>query len=47
VQDLNYLQMRVSGYNGHYEFVLSSGAKAKTVTSLLIIPSVLCLGPVY
>ena len=34
-------QMRVSGCNDHYESVLDTGAKAKTVTSLLIIPSVL------
>jgi len=34
--------MRESWCNGHYEFVLSAGAKAKTVTSPLIIPSVLC-----
>ena len=47
VQDFNCGQMRESGFKGHYEFVLGAGAKAKTVTSLLIIPSVLCLGPVY
>jgi len=41
VQDFNCGQMRESGFNGHYEFVLGAGAKAKTVTSLLIIPSVL------
>jgi hypothetical protein len=33
--------MRVSGCNGRYEIVLVAEAKAKTVTSLLIIPSVL------
>jgi len=33
--------MRVSGYNGHYEFVLSAGAKAKTVTNNLPLLSVL------
>ena len=27
--DFNYVQMRVSGYNNHYEFVLSAGAKQK------------------
>ena len=44
VQDFDCGQMRVSGYNGHYEFVFGAGAKAKTVTSLLIIPSVLATG---
>jgi hypothetical protein len=33
--------MRVSGCNGHYEFVLGAGAKAKTVTNNLPILSVL------
>jgi hypothetical protein len=28
VQDLNCWQMRVSGCNGHYEFVLGAGAPA-------------------
>ena len=41
VQDFDCGQMRESGFNGDYEFVLGAGAKAKTVTSLLIIPSVL------
>ena len=41
VQDFNCVQMRVSGYNCHYGFVLGAGAKAKTVTSLLPQPSVL------
>ena len=41
VQDLNCVQMRVSGCNGHYEFVLSAGAKAKSVTNNLPILSVL------
>ena len=41
VQDLNCGQMSVSGYKNHYEFVLGAGAKAKSVTSPLIIPSVL------
>ena len=41
VQDSNCVQMRVSGCKYHYELVLGAGAKAKTVTSLLIIPSVL------
>jgi len=29
------MQMRVSGFNSHYEFVLAAGAKAKTVTNNL------------
>ena len=41
VQDFNCGQMRVSGCNGHYEFVLGAGAKAKTVTNNLPILSVL------
>ena len=41
VQDLNYGQMRVSGYNNHYKFVLNAGAKAKSVTNNLPILSVL------
>ena len=41
VQDLNCGQMRVSGCNGHYEFVLGAGAKAKSVTNNLPILSVL------
>jgi len=41
VQDLNCVQMRVSGYNSHYEFVLSAGTKAKSVTNNLPILSVL------
>ena len=44
VQDFNCVQMRVSGCNNHYKFVISAGAKAKTVTSNLPILSVLCLG---
>ena len=35
MQDIDCVQMRVSGCNGHYEFVLSVGAKAKSVTSNL------------
>ena len=42
VQDFNCGQMRVSGCNNHYEFVLSAGAKAKSVTNNLPILSVLC-----
>jgi len=41
VQDLNCGQMRVSGCNNHYKFVLSAGAKAKSVTNNLPILSVL------
>jgi len=43
IQDLNCVQMRVSGCNGHYKFVLGAGAKAKTVTNNLPILSVLAL----
>jgi len=41
VQDLNCVQMRVSGCNNHYKFVLGAGAKAKSVTNNLPILSVL------
>jgi len=41
VQDLNCGQMRVSGCKNHYKFVLSAGAKAKSVTNNLPILSVL------
>jgi hypothetical protein len=41
VQDFNCVQMRVSGCNNRYKFVLSAGAKAKTVTNNLPILSVL------
>ena len=41
VHDLNCRQMRVSGCNGHYEFVLGAGAKAKSVTNNLPLLSVL------
>ena len=44
VQDFNCVQMHVSGCKNHYKFVLGVGAKAKTVTSLLNIPSVLGVG---
>ena len=43
VQDLNCGQMRVSGCNNHYQFVLNAGAKAKSVTNNLPILSVLGL----
>jgi len=35
--------MSVSGCNGHYEFVLGAGAKAKSVTNNLPILSVLAV----
>ena len=41
VQDFNCVQMSVSGCNNHYKFVLSAGAKAKSVTNNLPILSVL------
>jgi len=41
VQDSNYMQMRVSGCNSYYKFVLGAGAKAKSVTNNLPILSVL------
>jgi hypothetical protein len=43
VQVFNCGQLCVSGCNGHYEFVLGAGAKAKTVTNNLPILSVLWL----
>jgi hypothetical protein len=33
VQDFKCVQMRVSGCNNHYKFILSAGAKAKSVTT--------------
>jgi hypothetical protein len=33
----------VSGCNGHYEFVLGAGTKAKSVTNNLPLLSVLCV----
>jgi hypothetical protein len=41
VQDYNCVHMRESGCNGHYEFVLGAGAKAKSVTNNLPLLSVL------
>jgi hypothetical protein len=41
VQDFSCGQMRVSGCKNHYEFVLSAGVKAKSVTNNLPILSVL------
>ena len=43
VQNLNCGQMSVSGYKNQYKFVLSAGAKAKSVTNNLPILSVLCV----
>jgi hypothetical protein len=58
VQDLAYVQMRESGFSGHYKTVLCAGAKAKTVTNnlplsvlavglFITITSELCAGKVY
>ena len=44
VQEFNCRQMSVSGCMNFYRFVLSAGAKAKSVTNNLPILSVLCLG---
>jgi hypothetical protein len=41
VQDQNCEQMRVSGCNGHYKFVLRVGVKAKSATNNLPLLSVL------
>ena len=41
VQDFNYKQMRVSGFDSHYESVLGAGVKAKSVTNNLPLLSVL------
>ena len=41
VQDLNCLQMRVSGCKNQYKFIIGAGAKAKSVTNNLPILSVL------
>ena len=45
VQDFNCGQMRVSGCNNQYKFVLSAGGKAKSVTNNLPILSVLWARP--
>ena len=42
VQEFYCGQMRVSGFNFNYEFVLEAGTKAKTVTNNLPLLSVLC-----
>jgi hypothetical protein len=41
ILNLNCEQMRVSGCRNHYKFVLSAGAKAKSMTNNLPILSVL------
>jgi hypothetical protein len=41
MQNFDCEQMREYGSNGHYEFVLVAGAKAKSVTNNLPILSVL------
>jgi hypothetical protein len=43
VQEFYCVQMRVSGCKNHYKFVLSAGAKAKSVTNNLPILSVLAV----
>ena len=43
VQDFSCEQLRVSRCNGHYEFVLGAGAKAKSVTNNLPLLSVLAI----
>ena len=45
VQDFNCGQKSVSGCKNHYKFVLSAGAKAKSVTNNLPILSVLWARP--
>ena len=47
VQDFNWGQMRVSGCNNHYKFVLSAGVKAKSVTNNLPILSVLAVRGIF
>jgi len=47
LQDLNCLQMRVSGCKNHYKFVLGAGAKAKTMTNNLPILSVLAVRGIF
>src|SRR4030042_6996092 len=47
IQDFDCGQMRVSGCNGYYKFVLSAGAKAKSVTNNLPILSVLCAALIF
>jgi hypothetical protein len=43
VQDFDCEQMRVSGCNDHYKFVLGAGAKAKSVTNNLPLLPVLAI----
>jgi len=47
MQEFNCGQMRVSGCKNHYKFVLSAGAKAKSVTNNLPILSVLYAGFIF
>jgi len=47
MQDFNCGQMSVSGSNGHYEFVLGAGVKAKSVTNNLPLLSVLWAGLIF
>jgi len=47
MQDFNCVQMRVSGCKYHFKFVLSAGAKAKSVTNNLPILSVLVAVFIY
>jgi hypothetical protein len=47
VQNFNCGQMRVSWCNGHYEFVLGAGEKAKSVTNNLPLLSVLAAGFIF
>ena len=47
IKDLSCVQMRVSGCNAHYEFVLGAGAKAKSMTNNLPLLSVLGFVMVY
>ena len=47
VQDFNCGQMRESGCNNHYKFILSAGAKAKSVTNNLPILSVLAFVVIF
>jgi hypothetical protein len=41
MQDFNGVQMSESWCNGHYEFILGAGTKAKSVTNNLPLLSVL------
>jgi len=43
IQNFDYVQMRVSGFNSQNKFILHAGSKAKTVTSNLPLLSVLAV----